>query len=379
MATTASMVDSIYIKSGDSFVSMVGRSYDSEKLLQELLADHPELLAGDQMGGAEPRRWLLVSREISVPSEEGVSGRWSVDHLFLDQDGVPTLVEVKRSSDTRIRREVIGQMLDYAANAVVYWPVERVRENFTAQLPEDGPTEEEAILELLGKDEDIEEFWKKVKTNLQAGRIRMLFIADAIPDELRRIVEFLNGQMDPAEILAVEVRQYVGNDMQVLVPRVIGQTSEAQRKKSGGSRRSPEPNPLLQEIARRWNTEDDQLRANENSKAPGFLQLSVGHREIHYEWIIRPGENRLGIALHLESGDRTVNFSRLDRLKALVANAAKEAELEYETRPFGRKWAAAEIYLPLVGEPALAERAVKAMKMLVSHTRAEVQAIKENR
>ena len=28
----------------------------------------------------------------------------------------PTLVEVKRSSDTRIRREVVGQMLDYAAN-----------------------------------------------------------------------------------------------------------------------------------------------------------------------------------------------------------------------------------------------------------------------
>src|SRR5262249_3604083 len=31
---------------------------------------------------------------------------WSVDHLFLDQDAVRTLVEVKRGSDTRIRREV---------------------------------------------------------------------------------------------------------------------------------------------------------------------------------------------------------------------------------------------------------------------------------
>jgi hypothetical protein len=31
----------------------------------------------------------------------------------LDQDAVPTLVEVKRSSDTRIRREVMGQMSDY--------------------------------------------------------------------------------------------------------------------------------------------------------------------------------------------------------------------------------------------------------------------------
>jgi hypothetical protein len=45
---------------------------------------------------------------------------------------VPTLVEVKRSSDTRIRREVVGQMLDYAANAVVYWPLERLRATFEA-------------------------------------------------------------------------------------------------------------------------------------------------------------------------------------------------------------------------------------------------------
>jgi hypothetical protein len=41
--------------------------------------------------------------------------------MFLDQDAIPTLVEVKRSSDTRIRREVIGQMLDYAANGAQYW------------------------------------------------------------------------------------------------------------------------------------------------------------------------------------------------------------------------------------------------------------------
>jgi|SRR5579872_2595824 len=55
---------------------------------------------------------------------------WSLDHLFIDQDGIPTLVEVKRGTDTRIRREVVGQMLDYAANAVVYWPVESIRSHF---------------------------------------------------------------------------------------------------------------------------------------------------------------------------------------------------------------------------------------------------------
>ena len=95
-------------------------AYDSENLLQELLAKYPDLLAGEQINSTEPRRWLLITREMSVPDEQEGAGRWSLDHLFPDQDAVPTLVEVKRSTDTQLRREVVGQMLDDAANAVVY-------------------------------------------------------------------------------------------------------------------------------------------------------------------------------------------------------------------------------------------------------------------
>src|SRR3989304_3079977 len=164
---------------------MTEQEYDSEDLLQELLAKYPNLMAGEQIDSESPRRWLLVSREISLPSQEDVAGRWSVDQLFLDQDAVPTLVEVKRSSDTRIRREVVGQMLDYAANAVVYWPIDRVRGQFEATCERNGLDPEQALAEFLGGDSDQEEFWQKAKTNLQAGRVRMLFVADEIPSELR--------------------------------------------------------------------------------------------------------------------------------------------------------------------------------------------------
>lgn len=49
---------------------------------------------------------------------------------FLDQRAIPTIIEVKRSTNTEIRRKIVGQMLDYAANAVVYWPVEYMRQRF---------------------------------------------------------------------------------------------------------------------------------------------------------------------------------------------------------------------------------------------------------
>jgi hypothetical protein len=208
---------------------MESQPYDSEALLQTLLAKFPDLLAGGQIDSASPRQWLLIKREMGIPAEENASDRWSVDHLFLDQDAIPTLVEVKRSSDTRIRREVVGQMLDYAANAVVYWPVEQIRAEFEKNC--DNP--ETRLADFLGDDTDPEEFWQKVKTNLQACRIRMLFVADVIPKELRRIIEFLNQQMDPAEVLGVEIKQYVGEGMKTLVSRVIGQTAEAESKKGG--------------------------------------------------------------------------------------------------------------------------------------------------
>jgi hypothetical protein len=212
----------IYLLKEDStLLAMEEATYDSESLLQKLLADHPGLLAGDQINVVKPRRWLLVTREMAVPGEQDGAGRWSLDHLFLDQDAIPTLVEVKRSADTRIRREVVGQMLDYAANAVVYWPVEEIKAKFESRCKEDDGEPESELAALLGEGRDASTFWQQVKTNLQAGRVRLIFIADEIPPELRRVVEFLNSQMDPAEVLAIEVKQFVGENLKTLVPRVL--------------------------------------------------------------------------------------------------------------------------------------------------------------
>ena len=41
--------------------------------------------------------------------------------------------------------------------------------------------------------------------NLAAKRLRLLFVADALPDELAHVVEFLNEQMPYIEVLAVEI------------------------------------------------------------------------------------------------------------------------------------------------------------------------------
>ena len=236
------MPGKIYLlRENGSLESMEEQSYVSEDRLQSLLAEYPDLLAGDQIDEEDPRRWVLISREAGVPFGEGEREWMSVDHLFVDQDAVPTLVEVKRSTDTRIRREVVGQMLDYASHAVAYWSADRLREQFEAACKATGDDPIFLLQELLadetGDAAAVDEFWMRVESNLRTGTIRLVFVADEIPRELRRIVEFLNTYLSPTEVLAVEVRQFVGSGgLKSLVPQVIGQTTRAQARKSAGAR-----------------------------------------------------------------------------------------------------------------------------------------------
>jgi len=269
--------------------SMTERSYVNEERLQVLLRDYPDLLGGDQIDGNEPRRWLLISREVGVPFEEAGRQWMSLDHLFVDQDGIPTLVEVKRSTDTRLRREVVGQMLDYASHAVAYWSVDRLRTQFEAVCEERSENALQLIADLIDSDMTdvtaVEGFWIRVATNLQAGRIRLIFLADEIPSELRRIVEFLNTYMTPVEVLAVEVRQYVGERLKALVPRVLGQTVQAKAHKTGGAG-----------VARKW---DEASLFTELEKRKGASAAQVARQIL--DWV-RPRVNRVWWGEGTQSG-----------------------------------------------------------------------------
>lgn len=247
------------IQDNDQLVEMTEQAYDSEDQLQEFLETYPNLLAGDDIDRGTPRRWLLISREIATAKEEEMTQEWALSHLFLDQEAIPTLVEVKPTYNTEFRQKVVGQMIDYAANAGIYWPLESIIAKFEVNCREHGRDPEQVFEEFLGIDANEDKFWQKVKTNLQAGKIRLVFVAEDIPAELRRIVEFLNEQMDPVEILALEIKQYVSQEgLRTLVPRVIGQTTEAQLKKSSTTRerRKWDEASFFPEFKTRWGSDE---------------------------------------------------------------------------------------------------------------------------
>ena len=218
------MSDRIFRMGANGLTALTAEPFGEEQELEELIAEHPELL------GDENRRWILVRRQQGIAEAAEAGDRWAVDLLLIDQHAVPTLVEVKRGSNTELRRKVVGQMLDYAAHAS-HVRVDDLREVFEESVRASDREPGPVLAELLDDDDDADadEFWEQVATNLRASKLRLLFVADRIPDELARIVGFLNEQMPNVDVLAVEIRQFRAGEIRTLVPTVIGHAAKRHR------------------------------------------------------------------------------------------------------------------------------------------------------
>jgi len=217
------------LRNGESLEVLLQTPYENEDLIQSLIENHPEILAGDLIDPKEPREWVFVTREMAVPLDDGI-GR--LDHFYVDQNAVPILIEVKRRSDTRIRREVVGQLLDYAASGIQFWTIGQIRDEYEKNIGKSGA----GSLADIGI-EDEEKFWQDVEANLRIGKIRLLFIADEIPMSLQAIIEFLNNQMDKTEVYGIEIKQFDDKDgLKAYVPNVVGRTASDRIK--GDAKRS---------------------------------------------------------------------------------------------------------------------------------------------
>ena len=330
--------EAIFLEISGELQVLEEKPYASELILQQALEDHPQVIAGMTTASGESVKLALVKREFGVPGHQGGGQVWALDHLFVDSEGVPVLIEVKRASDLRIRREVVGQMLDYAANGLKYWPIDQLRSAFESThearqegLP-DGERREpnEWLAEVLHAD-DPEEFWKQVEANLRSGHVRMVFVADRLPRELIRIIEFLNEQMSEAEVLGIELKQYLGhNDRRVFVPNVVGRTSRAVAVKTGSGGTT-------------WDLESFMSAANERRTAAevllveqllqhvercgGYLKFGSGSTPGLSGWYLLKGEHRPIFNLNLNDPSRQayLSFYIADLVKRLSHEQLEDA------------------------------------------------------
>jgi len=122
--------------------------------------------------------------------------------------------------------------------------MDRLRQSAAETAQTRGSSLDQEIEELLATtDAPIEDYWQRVEDNLHDHRVRLVFVSDRTPKELRRLVEFLNEEMTNVELLAVEIKQYKtgdNRDQKALVPRVVGLTESARAAKKRSTEQKPQ-------------------------------------------------------------------------------------------------------------------------------------------
>lgn len=274
----------LFIRDGDELTPLSEQPYEAEEVLQQLLARYPDLLPGEAIDPQDPRRFLLVKREAAIAGMQ-------LDHLFIDQDAIPTLVETKRGINTQVRREVVAQMLDYAANAASEWGAADLEAWLGERAAEEGRSADEVIDDFESAFELPADFWAQVEQNFRDGKVRLVFIADEIPSSLQRIVEFLNERMTPTEVLAAEVRQFRSTDgKELLQTALVGQTEKA-RDIKGQTRQPPVLDVLIAEGVLAEG-HDLWLRREILRKGRGD-GLAPDDRQLHFKLTIKGGSPRV--------------------------------------------------------------------------------------
>ncbi|MBW3597796.1 MAG: hypothetical protein KY475_11035, partial [Planctomycetes bacterium] len=197
----------------------LGERTVSEDWLQKQLFECPELLPIDEI---EPDYGPLIpiGREISTDAGP-------LDNLYISPRGLLTLVEAKLWKNPQARREVVGQIIDYAKE-VSRWSYE----DLDAKAKK---ATQKSLWELISScAERLEEarFVDAVSRNMRAGRFLLLIVGDGIREEMERLAEFLQSTPQLRFTLAlVELQLYrLGSDGRLLViPVVVGRTTEVVR------------------------------------------------------------------------------------------------------------------------------------------------------
>jgi hypothetical protein len=153
----------------------------------------------------------------------------SSDHLFVDQNGIVTLVETKLLQNPESGREALGRIIEYAANAFECWGDGKAKVRAIEFWNARGKNVDDIIMEEFGAEGfDMVTFWSTVDQNISNGYIRLIIATDELRPELRKMIEYLSKEMHNANILALELKCY-GIHLQdlALEPGLKGQTQAA--------------------------------------------------------------------------------------------------------------------------------------------------------
>jgi hypothetical protein len=188
----------------------------SEADLQRLLHDHPSCLP---IAEIDP----LFSSPVSICTELNTPAG-PIDNFLVTPTGLPVLVECKLWRNPEMRRQVVGQILDYAKE-LSRWSSSDLQREASRRLGRSG----NVLLELVrdaGHEVDEAGFNDQLTGNLRRGRFLLLIVGDGIREGVEAISEYLQAHAGLHFTLGlVEMPFYLMPDgRRIVSPRVLIRT-----------------------------------------------------------------------------------------------------------------------------------------------------------
>ncbi len=200
----------------------------NEAWLQHLIMKHPSVLPIDQI---EPIFCDLVPICVELPMRSG-----SLDNLLVTPKGDIALIECKLWRNPEARREVVGQIIDYATE-MSNWTYDDLQEAITRTRSLDNSDEKKTrrLYELVSAKEEIDEasFHDAVSRNLKRGRFLLLIVGDGIREEVEAMTEFLQQYaglhftLGVVELALFEVP--IPDGGYIVQPRILARTTNIDR------------------------------------------------------------------------------------------------------------------------------------------------------
>jgi len=203
----------ILVINGEKVTPLNKIKFTEEGKLQDYLEKYPSLIPLSEILEGAPDL-LCIGRE--VPAGQG----W-VDLLFVDIDGLLTIVETKLEKNPESRRKVIGQVIEYASY-ISKWTADDVYRIANAYLKANLDT---VLAARCQGDFSVDNFRPNIEQNLKTGRMRLIIAVDELIEPLRAMVTFLNSYSN-FDILLLQVSSFESETKKVLIPLLFGYTPQ---------------------------------------------------------------------------------------------------------------------------------------------------------
>ena len=200
-----------------------------ESWLQELIRKTPSVVPSGE--------FEAVFASLAAIGREVGTAVGPIDNMFISADGYLVLVETTLWRNPEARREVVGQILDYAKE-IARWTFEDLDQtvrDYTRKYEGSSMGVIELMKQRFGLT-DAEEISMvdSIMKNIRQGRFLLLIIGDGIRESVEDMVEYLNQNPQIQFTLGlVEIKVYRLQDGDVerrlAIPQIVMRTREVTR------------------------------------------------------------------------------------------------------------------------------------------------------